>query len=45
METSYVIDALLPPEMASKAEETGIKKANMNTLTMFVLAVHHPQTV
>lgn len=39
METSYVIDALLPPEMASKAEETGIKKANMNTLTMFVLAV------
>ncbi len=39
METSHVIDALLPAEMASKAEETGVKKANMNTLTMFVLAV------
>ena len=26
METSYAIDALLPPEMASKAEETGTKK-------------------
>jgi formate transporter FocA len=39
METSYAIDALLPPEMARKAEETGVKKANTNTLTMFVLAV------
>lgn len=39
METVYVIDSLLPPEMARKAEEAGVKKANMPGLTMFVLAV------
>jgi formate transporter FocA len=39
MPTTYIIDALLPAEMASKAEETGVRKANMSALTMFVLAV------
>jgi formate transporter FocA len=33
------IDALLPPEMASRAETIGIKKANMDGLPTFVLAV------
>jgi len=39
MTSTTVIDALLPAEMARKAEETGVKKANMSALTMFVLAV------
>lgn len=39
METSFTIDSLLPPEMARKAEETGVKKANMPVMTMFVLAI------
>jgi formate transporter len=33
------IDALLPPEMAAKAEEIGVKKANSDALRLFVLAV------
>jgi formate transporter len=33
------IDALLPAEMAHKAEEIGVKKANLDTLSMFALAV------
>jgi formate transporter len=33
------IDALLPAEMAAKAEEIGVKKATMDSATMFVLAV------
>lgn len=33
------MDALLPPDMARKAEEVGIRKAEMNGLRMFVLAV------
>ena len=33
------IDALIPPEMALKAEEVGIKKANMGWRTMFALAM------
>lgn len=33
------IDALLPPEMAAKAEEIGIKKAAMGGLNLFVLSV------
>ncbi len=33
------IDALLPEEMAAKAEEIGVKKAAMDLTTMFVLAV------
>jgi formate transporter len=33
------VDALLPPEMAAKAEAIGIKKANLDFGTMFALAV------
>lgn len=39
MDTNYIVDSLLPSEMAHKAEEAGVKKANMSGLTMFVLAV------
>ena len=33
------VDSLLPPEMAEKAENIGIIKANMGMLTMFLLAI------
>ena len=33
------IDALIPLEMAHKAEEVGLKKAQMDTLSLFALAV------
>lgn len=33
------MDALLPAEMAAKAEEIGVKKAGMSTRRLFVLAV------
>ncbi len=33
------LDALLPPEMARRAEDVGVQKAEMDTLSMFVLAV------
>lgn len=33
------IDALIPPEMAHKAEEVGLKKAQMDTLSLLALAV------
>jgi formate transporter len=33
------LDALLPPEMAAKAEQIGVAKARMEPLRMFVLAV------
>jgi len=33
------IDALLPPDMAARAEQIGVKKAGMNRVTMFALAV------
>lgn len=33
------IDALLPVEMAERAEQVGIKKAHMNPVSMWVLAV------
>jgi formate transporter FocA len=33
------LDALLPPDMATKAEQIGVKKAGMNWVAMFVLAV------
>lgn len=33
------LDALMPPAMAEKAEQIGIKKANTSLVTMFVLAV------
>jgi formate/nitrite transporter len=35
----FQIDALLPPEMAAKAEEIGVKKAAMDATRTFVLAV------
>jgi len=33
------MDALLPPAMAEKAENVGVAKANMDTMTMFMLAI------
>lgn len=33
------LDALIPAEMAAKAEAIGVKKAQMNPVSMFVLAV------
>jgi formate transporter len=33
------LDALLPAEMAAKAEQVGVKKAHLPALSMFVLAV------
>jgi formate transporter FocA len=33
------LDALLPPAMATRAEEVGVRKAGMSAVTMFVLAV------
>src|SRR5713226_5448458 len=38
-ETRIHMDALLPAEMAAKAEEIGVKKAGMDVWRMFVLAV------
>lgn len=35
----FQIDALLPPAMAGKAEEIGVRKANLSAITMFALAV------
>ena len=37
--TGVHIDALLPGEMAAKAASLGVKKAQMNVISMFVLAV------
>ena len=37
--TEIQIDSLLPAEMAAKAEQIGVKKAHLNTLCMFVLAI------
>jgi formate transporter len=39
MSSEVSFDALLPPAMAAKAEELGIKKANLGTVNMFVLAI------
>jgi formate transporter len=39
MNTPFSIDALLPREMAQRAENIGASKAEMNAITMFVLAV------
>ena len=33
------LDALLPPEMARRAEEVGVRKASLDDLSMFALAV------
>ena len=35
----FTLDALLPPAMAEKAETVGIAKANMDAVTIFLLAV------
>ncbi|HEX6383838.1 MAG TPA: formate/nitrite transporter family protein, partial [Anaerolineae bacterium] len=35
----FSFDALLPPEMASKAENVGVAKANLGIFRMFALAV------
>lgn len=37
--TEIQIDALLPPDMAAKAEQIGVRKANMSAVSMFVLAI------
>jgi formate/nitrite transporter len=36
---SYTIDPLLPPAMAAKAEDLGVKKAALPILNMFMLAI------
>jgi formate/nitrite transporter len=36
---AYTIDPLLPPDMASKAESLGVKKAALPFLNMFTLAI------
>ncbi len=36
---STMLDALLPADMAAKAEQIGVKKAHLNMVSMFVLAV------
>ncbi len=36
---STMLDALLPAAMAAKAEQIGVKKAHLNMVSMFVLAV------
>src|SRR3990172_4919825 len=35
----FQFDALIPAEMAAKAEQIGVKKAHANVISMFVLAV------
>jgi formate/nitrite transporter FocA (FNT family) len=37
--SSLSLDALLPAEMAAKAEQIGVRKAAMNSASTFVLAV------
>jgi len=32
-------DALLPPQMAEKAEDVGVRKANLDAVRLFALAV------
>jgi hypothetical protein len=39
MSEQFSFDALLPPAMAAKAEDLGVKKAALPALNMFVLAV------
>ncbi len=39
LNTAQSFDALLPPDMAAKASQLGVKKANMDRLTMFGLSV------
>ncbi len=37
--SEFGIDALLPPEIARRAEDVGVKKANLDAPSMFALAV------
>ena len=39
MSEQISFDALLPPAMAAKAEDLGVKKANLSLVNMFVLAI------
>jgi len=39
MSEQISFDALLPPAMAAKAEDLGVKKANLPLINMFVLAI------
>ena len=39
MASEIQIDALLPADMAAKAEAIGVKKASLNAVSMFALAV------
>lgn len=39
MSIEYNFDSLLPPAMAAKAEGIGVKKAQLETLVMFALAI------
>ena len=39
MSEQISFDALLPPAMAAKAEDLGVKKANLKAVNMFMLAV------
>jgi formate transporter len=39
MQEPLSFDALMPPEMASKAENVGLGKANLNSFRMFALAI------
>jgi formate transporter FocA len=39
MSEQFSFDALLPPAMAAKAEDLGVKKAGLPALNMFILAV------
>jgi formate transporter len=36
---SFVLDSLLPPEVALRAEDVGVRKGNLDFLSMFMLAV------
>ena len=36
---TFKMDALLPPEMAAKAEDIGVRKAHMDFVSMFLLSV------
>lgn len=39
MSDQLSVDAILPPGMAIKAEDLGVKKANLGLLNMFILAI------
>ena len=39
MTTQVTIDAFLPPEMAERMENVGVKKASLDVWSMFALAV------